>query len=157
YHLHANVARFTRPLAKNSRTFVNKDEKLQGNSNGTKTDSAERDSHNSYAYVVKGGSQVIGEKDNNPVLVLDDSCVNQQEFSWCLNGKVKEFDRFLSDHRPILLRESDHDFGPIPFQFFHYWLEVEMFKKLIIDFWHEAPGHSSNAMINFMQKLKFVK
>nr|GFB55445.1 nucleotide-binding alpha-beta plait domain-containing protein [Tanacetum cinerariifolium]GFB55458.1 nucleotide-binding alpha-beta plait domain-containing protein [Tanacetum cinerariifolium] len=91
YHLHANVARFTRPLAKNSRTFVNKDEKLQSNSNRTKTESAERDSHNSYAYVVKGGSQVIGEKDNNHVLVLDDSCVNQQEFSWCLNGKVKEF------------------------------------------------------------------
>nr|GEW77059.1 RNA-directed DNA polymerase, eukaryota, nucleotide-binding alpha-beta plait domain protein [Tanacetum cinerariifolium] len=91
HHLHAKVARFTRPLAKNSRTFVNKDEKLRGNSNGTKTDSAERDSHNSYAYVVKGWSQVNGEKDNNPVLVLDDSCVNQQEFSWCLNWKVKEF------------------------------------------------------------------
>ena len=27
-------------------------------------------------------------------------------------------DRFLSDHRPILLRESTHDYGPIPIRFF---------------------------------------
>nr|GFD09589.1 DIE2/ALG10 family [Tanacetum cinerariifolium] len=31
------------------------------------------------------------EKDGNPVMVLDDSCVNQHDFSCCVNGKVKEF------------------------------------------------------------------
>ena len=29
-------------------------------------------------------------------------------------------DRFLSDHRPILLRESHYDYGPSPFKFYRY-------------------------------------
>ncbi|GKF73352.1 hypothetical protein Tco_0219684, partial [Tanacetum coccineum] len=35
-------------------------------------------------------SQGNGENDSKPVLVLDDSCVNTQDYSCCLNGKVKE-------------------------------------------------------------------
>lgn len=66
-------------------------------------------------------------------------------------------DRFLSDHRPILLRESCHDYGPSPFRFFHYWLEVEGFDKFIKDVWSDAPMVSSNAIVNFIQKLKFTK
>lgn len=31
------------------------------------------------------------------------------------------FDRHLSGHRPILLREADIDYGLTPFQLFHYW------------------------------------
>nr|GEY80022.1 RNA-directed DNA polymerase, eukaryota, reverse transcriptase zinc-binding domain protein [Tanacetum cinerariifolium] len=32
-------------------------------------------------------------------------------------------DRYLLDHRLILLRESMFDYGPTPFRFYHYWLE----------------------------------
>ncbi|GKC32554.1 hypothetical protein Tco_1039848 [Tanacetum coccineum] len=66
-------------------------------------------------------------------------------------------DRYLSDHRPILLRESAHDYGPIPFRFFHYWLEVEGFENFVNEVWHEAPVVMSNAMINLMNKLKYLK
>nr|GEW29263.1 hypothetical protein [Tanacetum cinerariifolium] len=33
----------------------------------------------------------------------------------------------LSDHRPILLKESMANYGPTPFWFFHSWLEIEGF------------------------------
>ncbi|GJV11623.1 RNA-directed DNA polymerase, eukaryota [Tanacetum coccineum] len=64
---------------------------------------------------------------------------------------------YLSDHRPILLRESHFDYGPTPFRFFHYWFELEGFNKLVEDAWIEAPVNESNAMINMMKKLQFLK
>ncbi|GKB68891.1 RNA-directed DNA polymerase, eukaryota, reverse transcriptase zinc-binding domain protein [Tanacetum coccineum] len=65
--------------------------------------------------------------------------------------------KFLSDHRPILLRESTHDYGPIPFRFFHYWLEMKGFENFVNEVWREAPVDNSNAMINMMNKLKYLK
>ncbi|GJY83900.1 RNA-directed DNA polymerase, eukaryota [Tanacetum coccineum] len=70
-------------------------------------------------------------------------------FTWC--------HRYLSDHRPILLRESIHDYGPISFRFFHYWCEVDGFEKLVNEAWYETPGDASNDMLNLMNKLKYLK
>ena len=36
------------------------------------------------------------------------------------NFSATTLDRFLSDHRPILLREFSHNYGPTPFRLFHY-------------------------------------
>nr|GEV00745.1 reverse transcriptase domain-containing protein [Tanacetum cinerariifolium] len=66
-------------------------------------------------------------------------------------------DRYLSDHRPILLRESHFDYGPMPFRYFCYWTEMEGFNKFVEDTWNEAPCDCSNAMINMMKKLKYLK
>ncbi|GJZ28672.1 RNA-directed DNA polymerase, eukaryota [Tanacetum coccineum] len=66
-------------------------------------------------------------------------------------------ERYLSDHRPILLREHHVDYGPIPFRFFHYWCEVDGFSKLVEDVWKESPNNASNAMVSFMGKLKYLK
>ncbi|GJZ29351.1 hypothetical protein Tco_0573998 [Tanacetum coccineum] len=60
-------------------------------SNGIKKDNGQRDNTSSYAHVVKSQIQENRERDSKPVLVLDDSCVNKQDYSCCLNGKVKEF------------------------------------------------------------------
>nr|GFA49684.1 RNA-directed DNA polymerase, eukaryota [Tanacetum cinerariifolium] len=65
-------------------------------------------------------------------------------------------DRYLSDHRPILLRESTTDYGPSPFRFYHHWLEVEGFRKFVVDTWSSAPGDNRNDMRNLMKKLKFL-
>nr|GFB76604.1 hypothetical protein [Tanacetum cinerariifolium] len=40
-------------------------------------------------------------------------------------------DRYLSDHRPIMLRDSSHDYGPIPFRMYHYWFEIDGFDEMI--------------------------
>nr|GFA33841.1 RNA-directed DNA polymerase, eukaryota, reverse transcriptase zinc-binding domain protein [Tanacetum cinerariifolium] len=66
-------------------------------------------------------------------------------------------DRYLSDHRPILLRESMHDYGPIPFRFFHYWVDTEGFDKFIRNSWNVAPVDGTNALRSMMGKLKFLK
>ncbi|GJW03090.1 RNA-directed DNA polymerase, eukaryota [Tanacetum coccineum] len=66
-------------------------------------------------------------------------------------------ERFLSDHRPILLREHHLDYGPTPFRFFHYWCEMDGFSKLVEDAWKECPNNEANAMLNLMVKLKFLK
>ncbi|GJY85879.1 RNA-directed DNA polymerase, eukaryota, reverse transcriptase zinc-binding domain protein [Tanacetum coccineum] len=66
-------------------------------------------------------------------------------------------DRFLSDHRPILLRESAHDYGPVPFRFFHHWIHLEGFNDFVTSTWNSAPSVDSNGMRNLAGKLKFLK
>ncbi|GJR33405.1 hypothetical protein Tco_1109637 [Tanacetum coccineum] len=41
-------------------------------------------------------------------------------------------DCHLSDHRPILLKEVFSDFGPTPFRFYHFWLELPGFDDLVL-------------------------
>ncbi|GJW94744.1 RNA-directed DNA polymerase, eukaryota [Tanacetum coccineum] len=75
----------------------------------------------------------------------------------CPNITAIILERFISDHRPILLREVRYDYGPIPFRFYRYWLEVDGFDKLVRDSWNVAPVNKKNAIRNFMGKLKFLK
>nr|GEX06706.1 RNA-directed DNA polymerase, eukaryota, reverse transcriptase zinc-binding domain protein [Tanacetum cinerariifolium] len=73
----------------------------------------------------------------------------------CPNISATTLDRYLSDHRPIFC-ESKHDYGPVPFRFFQYWLEVDGFEKLVNETWSEAPVDMSNAMLNLMKKLNLI-
>ncbi|GJV63224.1 RNA-directed DNA polymerase, eukaryota [Tanacetum coccineum] len=66
-------------------------------------------------------------------------------------------ERFLSDHRPILLRENHYDYGPTPFRFYHHWLEIDGFSKLVEDIWKDSPCVGSNAMAILMGKLRCLK
>nr|GEX25457.1 nucleotide-binding alpha-beta plait domain-containing protein [Tanacetum cinerariifolium] len=62
-------------------------------------------------------------------------------------------ERFLSDHCLILLREHHLDYGSIPFRFFHYWCEIDGFRKLVADSWLEAPTNEACDMLNFTDQL----
>nr|GEY71773.1 RNA-directed DNA polymerase, eukaryota [Tanacetum cinerariifolium] len=75
----------------------------------------------------------------------------------CPNITAITLERYLSDHRPILLRESHFDYGPTPFRFFHHWIEMEGFSKVMKDAWREGPCDESNEMINMVIKLKYLK
>ncbi|GJS27004.1 RNA-directed DNA polymerase [Tanacetum coccineum] len=66
-------------------------------------------------------------------------------------------ERFLSDHRPILLRELNIDYGPTPFRFFHNWFELEGFDAFVADTWQNITITESNAMIKLAKKLKMLK
>ncbi|GJU61777.1 RNA-directed DNA polymerase, eukaryota [Tanacetum coccineum] len=66
-------------------------------------------------------------------------------------------DRYISDHRPILLRESSIDYGPVPFRFFHYWFKVQGFDIMVEEFWKEVSFTDSNAMIRLKKKLQHLK
>nr|GEY23307.1 RNA-directed DNA polymerase, eukaryota [Tanacetum cinerariifolium] len=75
----------------------------------------------------------------------------------CPNITAITLEQYLSDHRPILLRESRFDYGPTSFRFFHHWIEMEGFNKVVEDAWREGPCDESNAMINMMINLKYLK
>nr|GEZ50023.1 RNA-directed DNA polymerase, eukaryota, reverse transcriptase zinc-binding domain protein [Tanacetum cinerariifolium] len=47
--------------------------------------------------------------------------------------------------------------GLAPFRFYHYWLEIDGFSKLVNDSWNEAPVDISNGIRNFMKKLHYLK
>ncbi|GJX51625.1 hypothetical protein Tco_0278470 [Tanacetum coccineum] len=66
-------------------------------------------------------------------------------------------ERYLSYHRPILLRESWFDYGPSPFHFYHHWLEVDGFNNFVEDMWSVAPSNNSNPLCSMAMKLKFLK
>ncbi|GJV02088.1 RNA-directed DNA polymerase, eukaryota, partial [Tanacetum coccineum] len=55
------------------------------------------------------------------------------------NFSALTLDRYLSDHRPIMLRDSSHDYGPIPFRMYHYWFEIDGFEEMISKAWCECP------------------
>nr|GFB67578.1 RNA-directed DNA polymerase, eukaryota [Tanacetum cinerariifolium] len=88
---------------------------------------------------------------------LDRFLVSENLLHSCSNINVISLDCYISDHRPILLREAIFDYGPIPFRFYNYWLEVDGFDKLVRDAWNDAPGNKKNAIRNFMYKLKYTK
>ncbi|GJR81334.1 RNA-directed DNA polymerase, eukaryota [Tanacetum coccineum] len=71
---------------------------------------------------------------------LDRFLVSESLMSSCPNISALTLDRYLSNHRPILLREINYDYGPIPFRLFHYWFEM----KEKIRAWSNKKKKSSN-------------
>ncbi|GJY65492.1 putative reverse transcriptase domain-containing protein [Tanacetum coccineum] len=88
---------------------------------------------------------------------LDRFLVSENLLVSCPQLNAITLERFLSDHRPILLRENHYDYGPTPFRFFHHWIEMEGFCKLVEDTWKNSPCVGSNAMKILMGKLKYLK
>ncbi|GJY79175.1 RNA-directed DNA polymerase, eukaryota, reverse transcriptase zinc-binding domain protein [Tanacetum coccineum] len=88
---------------------------------------------------------------------LDRFLIYESLLSLCPNISAVSLDRYLSDHRPILMRESYYDYGPVPFRFFHYWFDMEGFDKLVEESWKAAPVADTNVIIKMMKKLKYLK
>ncbi|GJY73440.1 RNA-directed DNA polymerase, eukaryota [Tanacetum coccineum] len=88
---------------------------------------------------------------------LDRFLVSNNLFTYCPHISTIMLDRFLSDHRPILLRETSFDYGPVPFQFFQHWIEIDGFSKFIEDTWNLAPVSGTNALCVLISKMKFLK
>ncbi|GJX56652.1 RNA-directed DNA polymerase, eukaryota [Tanacetum coccineum] len=88
---------------------------------------------------------------------LDRFLVSENLLVSCPQLNAITLERFLSDHRPILLRENHYDYGPTPFWFFHHWIEMEGFCNLVEDTWKNSPCVGSNAMKILMTKLKHLK
>nr|GEZ08024.1 nucleotide-binding alpha-beta plait domain-containing protein [Tanacetum cinerariifolium] len=85
YKIHANIARFQRaPMNNSSSQFKNSEAKR----NYTYTDA--KGHANSYLHAVKGFQKPNLGNESNLVLVLDDSCLNQQDYSYCFLEEVKK-------------------------------------------------------------------
>ncbi|GJY80626.1 RNA-directed DNA polymerase, eukaryota [Tanacetum coccineum] len=69
---------------------------------------------------------------------LDRFLIFESLMNSCPNISSITLDRYLSDHRPILMHEPYYNYGPVLFRFFHYWFEIKGFDKLVKDSWNEA-------------------
>ncbi|GKB65184.1 hypothetical protein Tco_0921370 [Tanacetum coccineum] len=78
---------------------------------------------NSYSHAVKKGNQSQSmEGENKPAIVLDETCVNEQDFSKSLMGKVKEF--FSLSHLKVVL--ANEGFDNIKLKYMGgYWVLIE--------------------------------
>ncbi|GJU38030.1 nucleotide-binding alpha-beta plait domain-containing protein [Tanacetum coccineum] len=106
FKYHANKARFQRHPKNSSNVQYSKkgDGKLASNV-GSK-DSGIQGYSNSYIHVVIRGTQPLTvEEESKPTLVLDESCLNQNYFSTCLMGKVKEFSS-LTNFKVVFANEG---------------------------------------------------
>ncbi|GJV76433.1 RNA-directed DNA polymerase, eukaryota [Tanacetum coccineum] len=88
---------------------------------------------------------------------LDRFLVSDNLFTICPHISAITLERYLSDHRPILLREAANDYGPVLFRFFHHWLELDGFSKFVVDTWNIAPVDVSNGMRNMVGKMRYLK
>nr|GEV10786.1 hypothetical protein [Tanacetum cinerariifolium] len=79
--LHANVARYQRDSGKNNYQRLNKGTNVS-NGGGIKNEGGLNSSANSYANVVKKPTGVKETIDGTPIMVLDESCLNNEEFHY---------------------------------------------------------------------------
>ncbi|GKB59215.1 RNA-directed DNA polymerase, eukaryota [Tanacetum coccineum] len=88
---------------------------------------------------------------------LDRFFVSNSLLNSCPHFSAITLERFLSDHRPILLWEINFNYGPTPFRFFHHWIELDGFSNFVSDVWKSAPGVKDNGIKNMAGKLKYLK
>ncbi|GJW59204.1 nucleotide-binding alpha-beta plait domain-containing protein [Tanacetum coccineum] len=118
--LHANVARYQRDSGKNNYQRLNKGTNVS-NGGGIKNGGGLNSSANSYANVVKKTTGVKETIDGTPTMVLDESCLNNKEFSLCLLGKVTEF-ASLTNLKMVLAKEG---FGNIELKYMGgFWVMI---------------------------------
>nr|GEY68657.1 hypothetical protein [Tanacetum cinerariifolium] len=91
--LHANIARVQRtPLKKDNKQPNYKYGEKRYTTSEFNKDKGVNGFANTYAHDVKRGHQVVNvDMESTPVMVLDETCLNQQDLSNSLMGKVKEF------------------------------------------------------------------
>ncbi|GJS45824.1 nucleotide-binding alpha-beta plait domain-containing protein [Tanacetum coccineum] len=135
HKLHANLPRFQREPLNNHSNSHNDNGVKRGNSgdahnggkkpvyNDVNSDSGLHGYANSYMHVVKRGTQpqnVVEE--SKPAIVLDETCLNQEDFSNSLTGKVKEFSS-LANLKMVLDNEGFHN---IKLKYMGgYWVIIE--------------------------------
>nr|GEY25499.1 RNA-directed DNA polymerase, eukaryota [Tanacetum cinerariifolium] len=104
-----------------------------------------------------GGYLTWCHKSATKMSKLDRFLVSESLPSLCPNLNAATLERYLSDHRPILIRKSNVDYGLTPFRFFHHWMEMEGFCKFVKDVWKGYSCDESNALKRMMEKLKYLK
>ncbi|GJR84790.1 RNA-directed DNA polymerase, eukaryota [Tanacetum coccineum] len=100
-----------------------------------------------------GYSFTWSHKSASKMSKLDRFLISEDLMRTCPNISSLTLDRYLSNHRPILLRELNLDYGPTPFWFFHHWFELEGFDSFMADTWRDIYVSESNAMLK-MKELK---
>ncbi|GJW41141.1 RNA-directed DNA polymerase, eukaryota [Tanacetum coccineum] len=69
-----------------------------------------------------------------------------------LSGSI--LSKHLSDHRPIMLKETSTDYGSIPFKLYHSWLSNKSFEQLVVLLKHKIKSlvHQNRDLDNAKRK-----
>nr|GEW46360.1 nucleotide-binding alpha-beta plait domain-containing protein [Tanacetum cinerariifolium] len=131
HKLQANIPRFQREPLKRHSSLHNIYGVKKGNSGDTYNGNGVKGAVNSYAHVVKGSQNSKMDSDSSPVMVLDDSCLNEKDYSFCLMGKVKDF-ATLENLKVVAANER---FNNIKFKYMGgYWVRAKEVPGWIPDF-----------------------
>nr|GEU35773.1 RNA-directed DNA polymerase, eukaryota, reverse transcriptase zinc-binding domain protein [Tanacetum cinerariifolium] len=115
------LSRFQREPLKRHSSLHNIDGVKRGNSRDTYNSNGVKSAANSYAHVVKGSQNSKMVSDSSPVMVLDDSCLNEKYYSLCLLGNVKDF-ATLANLKVVVANEG---FDNIKFKYMGgYWIQL---------------------------------
>nr|GEV57751.1 RNA-directed DNA polymerase, eukaryota [Tanacetum cinerariifolium] len=66
-------------------------------------------------------------------------------------------DRHLFDHRPILLQETNYDYGHSSFRVFHSWFAMDGFNSFVETTWKSLNIFEPNSLIRLKKKLQALK
>nr|GEZ45967.1 nucleotide-binding alpha-beta plait domain-containing protein [Tanacetum cinerariifolium] len=122
HKLQADIPRFQREPLKRHNSLHNIDGVKRGNSRDTYNSNGVKDAANPYAHVVKGSQNSKMDSDSSLVMVLDESCLNEKDYSLCLMGKVKDF-ATLANLKVVVANEG---FDNIKFKYMGgYWVMLE--------------------------------
>nr|GEY90879.1 RNA-directed DNA polymerase, eukaryota, reverse transcriptase zinc-binding domain protein [Tanacetum cinerariifolium] len=124
HKLQANIPMFQREPLKRHNSLHNIDGVKMGNSRDTDSSNGVKSAANSYAHVVKRSQNSKMDSDSSPVMVLDDSCLNEKDYSLCLMRKVKDF-ATLANLKVVVANEG---FDNIKFKYMGgrvTWVEIE--------------------------------
>nr|GEY92738.1 RNA-directed DNA polymerase, eukaryota [Tanacetum cinerariifolium] len=89
---------------------------------------------------------------------LDRFLISDNLMCSCPSISSTSLDRFLLDHRLIIMHDAHYDYGPIPFKFFHYCFELDGFDKLIEQTWSglDVDGHRRREVVRLIQEVEKV-
>ncbi|GJR32145.1 nucleotide-binding alpha-beta plait domain-containing protein [Tanacetum coccineum] len=136
FKLHANKARFQRhPQNSSNVQYSNKGDEKPASNVGNK-DSGIQGYSNSYIHVVIRRTQSINAgEESKPAIVLDESCLNQNDFSTSLMGKVKEFSS-LTNLKVVF---ANVGFDNIKLKYMgRYWVMIEFQLEDLKKVWTKA-------------------
>nr|GEW77972.1 RNA-directed DNA polymerase, eukaryota [Tanacetum cinerariifolium] len=111
----------------------------------------------SWEILMRGYSFIWLDKHASKMSKFDRFLVSQGMLDLFPNLTGLILHRHLSDHRPILLKETHVDYGPTPFRLYHSWFLEDDFDFGIEDSWNNDGISASNSMILLKNKLKFLK
>ncbi|GKB85929.1 putative RNA-directed DNA polymerase [Tanacetum coccineum] len=96
-------------------------------------------------------------KEGTKMSKLDHFLVSENVLDNYPDIKVTALDQLWSDHNPVLLYIKKLDYSPIPFKFFHSWLQRPDLNVIIKETWAEFSHQNVSTRIQFHTKLKELK
>ncbi|GJS38525.1 RNA-directed DNA polymerase, eukaryota, reverse transcriptase zinc-binding domain protein [Tanacetum coccineum] len=92
---------------------------------------------------------------SNLTATWDDIMVMMGDFNEVREASVV-LEKGIPDHRHILLKESQVDYRPTLFRFFHSWMKMEGFQNLVVETWNNEAIVNANGLRDHKKRLSSI-